>query len=62
MSLKFKEDGDKTRFFIEVERFDLLESTEVPEDLIESFIKKRFSLVKKLKDFRRSQNSKRIWK
>ena len=65
MSLKFKketEQFDRQRFYIEVERVDLIENEDpIADDLMERFIKKRMGLVKKLKDFRKSQNSKRIW-
>lgn len=59
--MKFQSDHDKILFLSEVGRVDLLEQ-EVPQEIVDEFIKRRRQKVFQLKDFRRSQLSKRTWR
>jgi hypothetical protein len=61
--LKFRNKLDRNIFCADVGRLDLMdESLEIPEELYEDFVKRRKKLVFGLKDFRRSQNAKAMWR
>lgn len=64
--LKFKSKIDTMLFCIDLERYDLLESvtdTYVPTDeMVNEFIKRRREMVGKIKDFRKSQQTKQSWR
>lgn len=61
--MKFQSDQDKILFLSEVGRVDLFEGqAEIPAEVIDEFIKRRREKVFQLKDFRRSQLSKRAWR
>jgi len=65
MEVKFKEESqvlDRSRFLVDLNRVDLLETKDVPKELHELFLKKRRPLVNQVKDFRRSQRSKAAWR
>lgn len=59
--MKFYSDEDKHLFLAEINRLDLMDS-EIPEQMVEGFIKNRRQLVSQLKDFRRGQNTKGSWR
>lgn len=60
--LKFKKEEDKVQFLIDINRLDLIEESELDENLFEIFIKARSSLVNRFKDFKQSQIQKQNWK
>lgn len=60
--MKFKSDLDKSLLMLELGYSDTSSPDQVPEDVIESFIKKRRKLVTGLKDFRKSQEVKSNWR
>ena len=60
--LKFRHDEDKIKFCVEVNRIDLIDSECIPHEAYEAFIKKRKKSVLGLKDFRKSQISKKAWR
>jgi len=64
--MKFKTKEDAQLFVIEVGRVDLVtkvdENYEPGDEIREIFIKKRRGLVSRLKDFRKSQNTKKQWR
>jgi hypothetical protein len=64
--MKFSSLNDKKLFLMEVERIDLIDSVDEawvpPQELMELFIQRRGSLIKGLKDFRKSQNTKSQWR
>jgi hypothetical protein len=63
---KFQSLNDVHLFLVEVGRVDLLnqatEDYQPPTDLLEIYIKKRKSIVPRIKDFRKSQNTKEQWR
>jgi hypothetical protein len=65
-NMKFKSLLDKKSFLIEIEEFKLatdIDDSWVPtQELIELFVKKRKELITRLKDFRKQQTSKDIWR
>ena len=64
--LKFKSLQDVHMFLLELGRPDLISTTkseaDLTDDLFESFIKGRRSIIPKLKDFRQSQDAKQAWR
>lgn len=61
--MRLKEKDDLIHFLVDVNRLDLLESEEpVSEELFELFLKNRKPLVQKVKNYRKSQQSKQSWK
>jgi hypothetical protein len=64
--LKFKSLQDMQLFLLEVNRIDLISKVkseaDIPEELFESFIQGRRTIVPQLKNFRQSQASKASWR
>jgi len=66
--MKFRCLVEKQQFAIDINRFDLvedtdfLESTNLDQDLLNEFIKKRKPLISQHKDFRKKQDAKRNWR
>lgn len=60
--IKFKTDSDRVGFLVEVGRLDLLDAESIPQEVFETFIKRRTGTVKRLKDFRKSQIAKSAWR
>lgn len=59
--MKLRSEADKAHFLVEVNRLDLL-TEDIPPEVFEIFLQKRRPLVKKLRDFKKSQNSRLQWK
>jgi hypothetical protein len=60
--MKLKDSSDKYSLLTEINRLDLVGSESIPDDVFELFIKQRRNRVNKLKNFRRSQNTKSAWR
>lgn len=62
--MKFWNLDDKVSFLGEVGRIDLWETApeELPKELVEEFIKKRAVVVRRLKDFRKQQQTRSAWR
>lgn len=60
--VKFKDTLDRSLFLADVNRLDLMEAFEIPEDVYEGFIKRRRELMTHFKDFQKSQKSKAMWR
>lgn len=56
--MKFREDSDKSKLILEIDRIDLLEKHDLTETDFEELLKGRSQLLEKLKDFKKSQASK----
>jgi len=60
--LKFKTDLDRTLFLAEIQRMDLISAEVIPDELFEVFVKRRQLVRDKMKNFRKSQNTKMDWR
>ena len=60
--MKLRDKNDKYCLLTEINRLDLLDVDELPDDVFEFFIKTRRQRVNRLKDFRRSQRTKSSWR
>ncbi len=64
--MKFHNINDKKMFLLEVDRMDLVETIDdsfMPDSILEAdFITRRTGLMRKLRDFRKSQNAKKGWR
>jgi hypothetical protein len=60
-AVKFKSSDDKLSFCVETDHLDLLD-TDIPLHEVETFLKRRRGLTRRLVDFRRSQNQKHNWR
>lgn len=59
--MRLRSDVDKLALLSEIDRTDLLD-TELNSSIFEELVESRRSLVKKMKDFRKSQNQKANWR
>lgn len=61
--MKLKDPDDLIHFLVDIDRLDLLESEDpIDPELFELFLKKRKPLVTKMKNFRKSQRQKQVWR
>jgi len=60
--MKLQTDQDKYSLLTEINRLDLVDEDSIPDEVFEIFIKQRRKRVNRLKDFRKSQNTKSAWR
>lgn len=60
--MKLQNNIDKFSLLTEINRLDLIDEDSISNDIFEIFIKQRRKRVNRLKDFRKSQNTKSAWR
>ena len=60
--MKLRSNDDRYSLCTEINRLDLIDSESIPDDVFEIFIKQRRQRVNRLKNFRKSQNTKSAWR
>ena len=60
--MKLRSAQDKYSLLTEINRLDLVDEESIPDDVFEVFIKQRRQRVNRLKNFRKSQNTKSAWR
>jgi len=60
--MKLRSVEDRYSLLTEINRLDLIDEEIIPDDVFEIFIKQRRQRVNRLKNFRKSQNTKSAWR